>query len=111
METLLHKIPQGEFECLLWERSMNKHLSRGIKKVREENGKLQSEMDEMKHNHTQEMDKLLREFKRDGKGQIVVKKKLLADQLNAAIAKNKKLTRENNYLVDIIIKKNTEALS
>ena len=105
-EPLIHKTPKGEFETMIWERHMNKALSAELKAQREENGKLQSEMDEMKHTHKKDMDELMREMRTTNLGQVVAKKKLLATQVSTLSAKNKKLKQDNDELMSIIIEKN-----
>ena len=110
-ETLLHKTPKGEFECLIWERHMNKYLSTEIKKVRQENGKLQSEMQELTYNHKREMVSLTNELRKTNIGQLVAKKKRLTSELATVVAKNKKLRRENDELMTVIIDKNKKSNS
>ena len=45
------------------------------------------------------MNKMIKDLRKTGKGQIVAKKKRLADEVNGLRAKVKRLTRKNEELV------------
>lgn len=61
-DTLMHLRPKDTFEKLLWERQMNKLLSKELREKSQKVGELESTIEEMKH-----------EFKLSEKGRITLK--------------------------------------
>jgi regulator of replication initiation timing len=90
-EVLIHKVPQGEFETLIWERHMNKELCKELAQVKQEKGALEAEVMEIKN----EMEELIKEMRKSNVGALVVKNRQLKEQL---AAKDKKLSeaKRNN---------------
>lgn len=95
-EPLIHKTPQGEFEIFIWERHMNKCLSKEIKVQKEANTKLLLENDHLQT----KMKKLKLSLQETQVGQLIAKNSRLKEQNGNLNAKNKKLEKKNSDLIN-----------
>jgi hypothetical protein len=76
-DPLIHRTPKGEFETLIWERHMNKCLSKEIKLQREANKKLHLQNNDLE----EEIAEMIYKYKKDEMGQIILKNKRLKDEV------------------------------
>ena len=94
-EPLMHKIPQTEFEKLIWERHMNKLLLEQISRLKQEHGVLQSEIDEAKD----EVNKLLKTMSSHNLGQLTLVNRKLKNLNAEKDLKIRDLKRTNDDLM------------
>jgi hypothetical protein len=76
-EPLINLRPKGEFQLFIWERHMNKLLSKSIRKQKEANKELKKKNDELEA----EMAEMVITYKKNEIGNLILKNKRLKGQV------------------------------
>jgi len=103
-EPLMHKTPNSDFERLVWERHMNKLMSKELAVQKQENLSLKSKMTELERENKQEMKELLDRMKKDQVGVLVAKNKRLSNDNHAKDIKLRTLKKEKDELMTSLIR-------
>lgn len=99
-ETLISKTPKTEFEKLIWERHMNAEMLKELTLIREEKGKLESEISHVKY----KMKEMQEMMKKDNVGALVVKNKKLKDMNDKKDVKIRGYKKDNDTLMKGLIR-------
>ena len=99
-EPLINLRPKGEFQQFIWERHMNKILSKEIRAQKEANRELQLKNDELE----QEMVEMTIKYKKNEIGQLILKNKRLKGEVWLKDAKLKSYKKDVFKLQRDIVK-------
>jgi len=98
-ESLMNLRPKGEFQLFIWERHMNKLMSKEIRAQKEANKELKNKNDELKA----EMTEMAIKYKKNEVGQLILKNKRLKGEVWLKDAKLKSYKKDVwKYQQDII---------
>ena len=99
-DPLINLKPKGEFQLFIWERHMNKLLSKSIRAQKKDNKELQLKNDELEA----EMIEMAIKYKKNEIGQLILKNKRLRGEVWIKDAKLKSYKKEVFDLMRQIMK-------